>query len=221
MRHVSFASILLSLALMAGLHPSAVAASPDRAQALHLTQRFEIAVGDRQPAVAEDRQLYVDGDKLALKALKSWLLIRRDLGTAWVMDERRHSLSSIPVARLSAAGAAMHDAVQKALPNPPPFTPTGESKTIAGLPCRIYHGSLKELTVEACLTRELPALHPFQQLFGPPSQTPGIPLELIITMQQPGNERVSITQRITRVTRGAIDPTIFAPPRQASQRPAH
>lgn len=207
---------ILSLLCAPIFAASAATPSPPTGTSLHLVQRFEVAVGTRRPAITEDHQLYVDGNKLAMRSAKSWLLVRQDLQAAWIMNADRQMLSKVPLSRLGATAAAMNSIV----PSVPPFRSTGESKTIVGLACRIYRGELKEISVEACLTRELKTLERFQSFLGMRPETPGIPLELIVTIREPQKERVTITQRITRVNPGPIDHAVFAPPAERPLPPA-
>lgn len=181
-------------------------------QGLHLVQRFELLAGNRS-IYEQDHDLFVQGNMLVMHSGQTWFLVRNDLQTAWLMDENRRALSTIPVSQI----------IDKSLtgthaPPSPPLRPTGESKTIAGYACRVYRGHHNEVSADTCLTRNLPALEQFQTLFGARPETPGIPLELIITMQQPGKDRVTFTQRVTRVTVGPVDPALFAPPTAAPAR---
>ncbi len=79
------------------------------------------------------------------------------------------------------------------MPSPLPFRSTGESKTIAGHACRVYRGELNDITAEACVTREFATLERLQALPGMRPEVPGIPLELIVTVRQPGKDRVTFT----------------------------
>lgn len=217
-RPVSHRYVLATMlaVVCAPIIPATAATPPQPAETLlHLVQRTEIAVGGRRPAVTEDHQLYVDGKKLVIRSAKSWLLVRQDLQTAWVMDADRRAISRIPVSQLGAPAAL----AVKGLAQPPAFRATGETKTIAGLACRIYRGALKEITVEACLTRELVALERFQALLGGPHEVPGVALELIVSLEHPGKERVTFTQRVTRVTIEPLDQALFAPPVAPPQPP--
>ncbi|MBI4571682.1 MAG: hypothetical protein HY713_00010 [candidate division NC10 bacterium] len=176
---------------------------------LYLVQQFEIRQG-ATVVLTQQRDLYVQGTKLALTNGQSWLVVRPDLQHAWLLDADRHLLSEVSMDQIRSDTAA---ALAKATPKGslPPLKPTHERKTIAGLSCRVHRAAIPALSVEVCVTRDLPALEQFQAVLGTPGEITGVPLEFEIRLQPPGQPPHIIAQRVTEVRRAPLDPRLFSP----------
>jgi hypothetical protein len=182
---------------------------------LHLTKHFTILVAKGQVLLEERRELYVRGDRLAMQTPKQWLLLLVDRQTAWMLDGERRAVSQISLANLrrstrvaSAPGTT-----------PPRFLPSAATRTVAGLQCRVYRANTPTLTVESCITRQLPALERFQPVLGQAPDVPGVPLDLTMTVTVPQGQRMTIRQRVERVSTEPLDAAIFAEPTQAPSIP--
>jgi hypothetical protein len=195
---------LATLCLYLGL---AALGTPATAADLHVIQEFRVQ-GPAGPILTQQRDVYVQGTKLALQSPQGWLIIRPDLQTAWLLGLERQILSTMPLTQLQfdAAGPGAAPA------SPAPLTATGESKTIAGLPCRVYRGSTPSVAVEVCVTRALPTLEQFSTILGGRPEVPGIPLDFTIVVAPAGQPPHRIAQRVVRIETARLDRALFTVP---------
>lgn len=197
-----FISIVLAATFLAA-HPKPLLAQE---QVLKIDQDFTIAVASH-PVSSQSRTFYIHSNNLAMDTRSGSVLIRSDLNKTWIMTPTRQPIAIVTLTQirqfLNPIGAA-----QSSLPG---FTSTGKTTTIAGLPCAIHHGALPPISVDACMTTKLPEFERFQPLLGMPTAARGIPLDLTIVMSKDDGQTV-ITQRVTRVSRIPLDPSMFAPP---------
>lgn len=187
------------LATAAAMWPAAAHSQPI---GLHLTDRVTITVESQAAPPAEQRDMYAQNTHLAMRSPAGWFIIDTATNMAWVLDPQRNFLSSASLAQMPD-----HSRLSK---NTPPLQATGQTRTIAGLPCTLYAARKDKSSITACLAR-LPELERFQTIFKSPPGTNGIPLFLTITSTGPKGA-VTYTQEVLRIERVPIDPTIFTPP---------
>ncbi len=201
--------------LLAALVAVATAALPARAGDVHLVQQFEI-YQDATRILQEQRDVYLQGDNFALRNPNQWLLVRPDLQRAWLLDTDRRPLAEFTLDQLRTqmAGTWAHATPQGPLP---PIQPTGETRTLHGLTCRVHRANARVMVVAACITRQLAALERFSALVGAPADVPGVPLEFQVQLQPPDNQPgFRIRQSLLSVTRERLDAGLLAPPLAAT-----
>ncbi len=199
------AAILASLPLLT-TSPAGAAGYPEA----HLTHRFTIQRGDT-PLAQERRDVYLQAGSIALQNTERWLLIRPDLERVWLLDRERQPIAELPLREFHNSVLGRFNALAPQQPLPP-IQPTGESKTVQGLRCQMYRATAQLLTMEACVTRELPGLEQIQGALGPPGDIPGTPIEFALVVQQPGQPSVIIRQTLVAFEARSPDPRVFAPP---------
>ncbi len=206
------ADVLLGLLFLGG-SPAGAAGYPDA----HLVHRFTIQQGEKVLA-EERRDVYFQAGNIALQNTQRWLLIRPDLQRVWLLDRERQPIAELPLDqfRSSMLGQLNTLAPQQAMP---PILPTGESRTVQGLRCAMYRATAQVLTVEACVTRELPGLERIQGALGPPADIPGTPIEYALIVQQPGQPRVTVRQTLVAFETRPPDARVFTPPAMAPPAP--
>lgn len=200
--------IFVTLCGTLGLWLQAQAGAPSD---LHVVQRFEFSQA-KKLLFKEQRDIYVQGQKLMLRNSKQWLLIRPDLNQAWLLDDNRQVLAEVAISQLR---TQLTDTLGQALPKDglPPIQPTKETRTLQGLTCQLYRASTPILQVEACVTRQLPALERLQGIFGNQPDIPGVPLDFRITIQPPNQPGpYLIRQSLSQVSTSRLDPALFAAP---------
>ena len=179
---------VLAMCLLAAPLPVRGAMSSD----VHLVHRFTIHQ-ESTPLVVEQRDVYIQGTNIALQNSERWLLIRPDLQRVWLLDHDRQAIADLPLDQFRAdvAGTLTTLIPQGSLP---PIQSTTETRRLHGLGCRVYRAASQLMTVEACVTRQLPGLD-FTILVQPPTQPP-----------------VAIRQTLIAVDTTPLDPALFAPP---------
>jgi hypothetical protein len=188
--------------------------APAAAQDLHLTQQVEV-LQNGSPVLRESRDLSLRGTAILMKNPSRGLLIRPDLGKAYLFDPSRALLGEIPMAQLTPemAGGPPGGPL-------PPIQPTGETRTVQGLHCEVYQSTMQALSVEVCVTRELTVLERVQGQLGIKADLPGVPVEYVIQVNRPGaGGLLTIRQRLTKVDRTSQDPALFAVPTGKGARP--
>jgi hypothetical protein len=160
---------------------------------VHLVHRFTIHQ-ESTPLVVEQRDVYIQGTNIALQNSERWLLIRPDLQRVWLLDHDRQAIADLPLDQFRAdvAGTLTTLIPQGSLP---PIQSSTETRRLHGLGCRVYRAASQLMTVEACVTRQLPGLERFTILVQPPTQPP-----------------VAIRQTLIAVDTTPLDPALFAPP---------
>ncbi len=199
------AHVLVGLSVLVCLLATATAGAD-----LHLVKQFTITGPGDRILLQQPRDLYLNGQRLALKAERHWILIHGDRQVAWFMDADRKAAAAASLAdvRRALAVPLKPDAIA------PRFTPSSATRTVAGLRCRVYRARTPHLEVETCVTRELPDLEGFQALFGQAPDVPGVPLDLTITATGPQGDRMTVRETVEQVSTKALDPSIFAEPAQ-------
>lgn len=193
--HISRHVVLLTILLLIGLSGP----SPGAAQTgLHLTDEISVTVGS-QPLSSDRRDLYVEGHRLALRGQTGWVIIDTRSGLVSMLDPQRRFISSFALDQA--------DSRSKHGKQAPPLQPTGETKTVAGMPCQIFTAQQQTSTISACLAR-LPELEQFQTIFTTPPGTKGIPLDLSINGTTKKGS-LTYTQRILHIEHAAVDPAVF------------
>ncbi len=207
------AGILLGLMLLGGFPTAQGAGYPDA----HLTHRFTIQRGDTVLA-EEQRDVYVQAGSIALENTERWLLIRPDLQRVWLLDRNRQPITELGLDDFRTSMLGNFNALTPQQPLPA-IQATGESRTIQGLRCHMYRATARVLTVEACVTRELPGLERIQGTLGPPADIPGTPIEFALIVQPLGQPSVTIRQTLIAFEARAPDPRVFTPPAMAPPAP--
>jgi hypothetical protein len=187
------------LATAAAIWPAAVHSQPI---GLHLTDRVTITIESQASPLAEQRDMYAQDTHLAMRSSTGWFIIDTATNMAWVLDPQRNFLSSASLTQMPDRSRLSK--------NTPPLQATGQTRTIAGLPCALYAARKDKTSVTACLAR-LPELERFQTIFKSPPGTNGIPLFLTITGTGPKGV-ITYTQEVLRIERVKIDPSLFTPP---------
>jgi type II secretory pathway component PulK len=182
---------------------------------LHLVQQLEIRQGNVQ-LLQEQREIYLQGNGAILRNPTHFFLIRADMQRAWLLDADRQPLSEIPVDQVRGELAG-----NRFNPGPlPPIQPTKETRKLQGLTCHVYRAAASQLTVEACVTRQLAALEQFRDLLGAKAEVPGVPLEFVIQIAAPDQSATySIRQTLLKVETTRLDPGLFAPPATSAAPP--
>ncbi len=188
--------VVTLLATAAAMWPTAARSQPI---GLHLTDRVTITIESQASPLTEQRDMYAQDTHLAMRSPAGWLIIDTDTNMAWVLDPQRNFLSSASLTQMPDRSRPSK--------NTPPLQATGQTRTIAGLPCTLYTAHKDKTSITACLAR-LPELERFQTIFKPPPGTNGIPLFFTITSTGPKGT-LTYTQEILRIERVPIDPTIF------------
>ncbi len=182
--------------------------APAPAADLHLVQQAEVRNGSAAPVEKRQRELFLHGNQLALRSAKNWLIIRRDLNTAWLLDQARRPIRQVPLSQIKArSGAALIPGVQL-----PGLTATGDTKTVAGLSCDVYALNVLVLRASVCVTQDLPALEAFNDLLGESPDIPGVPLESDVTLEVLGRTVRQVSLKIQTISTDPIDPAVFAVP---------
>ena len=187
--------LVLTLASLLSVTPAAHAASSD----LHLTQQVEV-LQSGAPVLRESRDLYIQGTAMLMKNSSRSLLIRPDLGKAYLLDPTRALLGEIPMTQLT---PEMTGGAPGSTPGGPmpPIRATGEKRTI------------QAISAEVCITRELAVLERLQGKLGVTADVPGIPVEYLIQVETPDKSgTLTIRQRLTKVERTPQDPALFTVP---------
>jgi len=197
---------VLAMCLLAAPLPVRGAMSSD----VHLVHRFTIHQ-ESTPLVVEQRDVYIQGTNIALQNSERWLLIRPDLQRVWLLDHDRQAIADLPLDQFRAdvAGTLTTLIPQGSLP---PIQSTTETRRLHGLGCRVYRAASQLMTVEACVTRQLPGLERFQGLLGGPPDIPGVPIDFTVLVQPPTQPPVAIRQTLIAVDTTPLDPALFAPP---------
>jgi hypothetical protein len=201
--------------VLAALVALATVAPVARAGDIHLVQQFEI-YQDATRILQEQRDVYLQSETFALRNPNQWLLVRPDLQRAWLLDMDRRPLAEFTLDQLRTQMAATwaHATPQGLLP---PIQPTGETRTLHGLTCRVHRANARVMVVAACITRQFPALERFSALLGAPADIPGVPLEFQVQVQPPDNQPgFRIRQSLLAVTRERLNPGLLAPPTAAT-----
>jgi hypothetical protein len=199
--------LVLTLASLLSVTPAAHAASSD----LHLTQQVEV-LQSGAPVLRESRDLYIQGTAMLMKNSSRSLLIRPDLGKAYLLDPTRALLGEIPMTQLT---PEMTGGAPGSTPGGPmpPIRATGEKRTIQGLHCDVHRSTIQAISAEVCITRELAVLERLQGKLGVTADVPGIPVEYLIQVETPDKSgTLTIRQRLTKVERTPQDPALFTVP---------
>jgi hypothetical protein len=210
MRLFHVLTLVLAFLLVIPVMPShALAQEP----VLRLTQRLTI-VRDGKTINTQRRTYYVHKDRLYIKSRAGSILIRPDLHSTWLLTDTRQPIAVLTTDEIR----ALLNPLAKSQPTLPGFAPTKQTKTIAGIGCAVHQGALGPMTVNACLTQAFPQFAPFHQMLGmqplgAPSAAQGFPMELIITIQPPNDDRPTVvTQLVETIERVPLEPTMFDPP---------
>ena len=197
---------VLAMCLLAAPLPVRGAMSSD----VHLVHRFTIHQ-ESTPLVVEQRDVYIQGTNIALQNSERWLLIRPDLQRVWLLDHDRQAIADLHLDQFRAdvAGTLTTLIPQGSLP---PIQSTTETRRLHGLGCRVYRAASQLMTVEACVTRQLPGLERFQGLLGGPPDIPGVPIDFTVLVQPPTQPPVAIRQTLIAVDTTPLDPALFALP---------
>lgn len=190
---------LTILATVAAMWPAAAHSQPI---GLHLTDRVTITIDSQASPLTEQRDMYAQDTHLAMRSPTGWFIIDTATNMAWVLDPQRNFLSSASLTQMPDRSRLSK--------NTPPLQATGQTRTIAGLPCTLYAARKDKTSITACLAR-LPELERFQTIFKPPPGTNGIPLFLTIIGTGPKGT-ITYTQEVLRIERIPIDPEIFSAP---------
>ncbi len=198
--------VLLAVLLCAAARPARAATSSD----VHLVHRFTIQQ-NQTPLVQEERHVYVHGTSILLQNPERSMLLRPDLQRVWLLDGDRQPIADLPLdqLKLDMANSLATLTPQGSLP---PIQPSDETRSLHGLRCQMYRAATSLLTLEACVTRQLPGLERFQVLLGGPAGIPGVPIDFSVLVQPPTQSPVTIRQLLVTVDTTPLDPRLFVPP---------
>lgn len=187
---------------------------------LHIIQRLTVSRPDarksstrkpptQKPATptlaSQDQEIYLSHNGLLMQTKVGFILIRSDLRQAWLLNTERQPLAILSLKDIE----ALINPIDSRLPA---FTPTGATKTVAGLPCAMHHGAIATVSVDVCIGKAIPEFERFQAFLGIPKHEQGFPVEMTITLTPPNDIPTYIIQRFELFEHVSLDPAMFTPP---------